>query len=84
MDLRFDYNPEFGQTRFLDLTGVSTTWDASIWDRGSYGTAARRSHRFRIGRTGRAWAMRIRNPVPNAPIILHRLGAQAELMTTKR
>lgn len=85
MDLRFDYNPEAGQTRFLTLTGASTTWDAPIWDTaGAYGTSVRITERFRIGRTGRAWSLRLRNAAADTPITLYKLGMQAEMMTTNR
>lgn len=84
VELRFDYNPESGQIKRLTLTGLDTTWDASIWTDAVYGTAVRTTQRFRIGRTGRAWSLRLRNPAPNAPITVYKVGMQAETMTTKR
>ena len=74
----------FSQIRIMALTGKDTTWDADIWDTGVYGTATRVQSRMHVGRTGRSWRCRVRQPAANKPVTLLKIQATAEMMTTKR
>lgn len=83
IDMAFNFDPDQGQTQLQSLTGADGTWNAPIWTGADYGTLTRVSKRIRIGRTGRAWKVRVRQPAANAPVTLLKLGVQAELMSTK-
>lgn len=83
LDLAFDWNPNYGQSKTLSLAGSSSTWDATVWTHASYATKTVAHHRVRVGRTGRVWKVRVRLHIPDKPMTLLKLGVQAERMTTK-
>lgn len=85
LDLAFDYNTSSGQSKSLTFitTAPDATWDASVWDAAAYGTQATVTKRLRVGRTGRSWRARFRNPYANQTLSLQRLGMTAEALTTK-
>ena len=83
VDLAFDWNPNYGQSRTVSMAGTSTTWDATVWTHASYTTSLVKHHRVRVGRTGRVWKARLRLHIPDKPVTIVKVGAQAEQMTTK-
>lgn len=83
VDLAFDLDPSYGQSKRVALTGRSALWNYDMWTHSSYGTEELRHHRVRVGRTGMFWKAQFRQPEPDKPVTLRRVGIQAELQTTK-
>lgn len=82
-DLAFNWDTAAGQTKIIDLTADDETWDAPMWDSALYSTGSVDPHRVRVGRTGRIWRLRVRNPVPAISVTLLKVAMQAERQTTK-
>ena len=83
IDLAFGFDSQYGQSKRIALAGLMADWDAPVWTHDSYGTRELKHHRVRIGRTGGPYKLRIRQPEPDKPVTLRRIGIQAELQTTK-
>lgn len=84
VELGFDGNPNYGQLKLTPLTPDTTTWnDAYLWAARSYAASGRKLHRLRVGRTGRVYRLRLRQPEPNKPVTVLKSGMQLEKQTTK-
>jgi len=85
LDLAFDYDTSAGQTKSIAMStaAVSALWDVGVWNAAAYGTRGIAPTRQRVGRTGRAWRLRVRHRVPDIPVVLFTVGMRGELLSDK-
>lgn len=86
LTIAFDYDDANanGKETTLNTSSAAGTWDSAIWDQDVWDVAANVQARFRVGRVGFAWRVRLRNSEANQPFAMLKLGMDAAMETEKR
>lgn len=85
VDTYVNYNltPTAARTQTFDVDIDSGIWDESDWDVALWDSSAQVTKRFRIGRTGISFLLRLRHYAPNADFDLTRIGLISESLSER-
>jgi hypothetical protein len=87
VELFLDYDAVGPQRTFnIDVSGDAAVYDASssLYDSSRFALSIQTDARKRVGKTAKAWRVRVRNIQPDKDLVLMKLAMQSVLLTTKR